>query len=159
MSRSSQRTPDSSGRNRRAATTLDLKTARKMLPLVRSILADIQGFHARLGELNPEQERLERNRRALDWSARDRRYSIGEDIRAAESGLSTAVGELDDLGVELVDVRNGEVDFPTRINGRSAAFSWKSGEDAVSYWHYKGEGTRRPIPSDWVEAQPQGLPA
>ena len=157
MSRSSQRTPDSSGRNRRKPSSLDLKTARKMLPLVKGILTDIQAFHTRLGELNPEQDRLERNRRALDWNDRDRRYRITEDIRAAESGLSTAVEELDGLGVELVDVRAGEIDFPTRINGRSAAFSWKAGEDAVGHWHYKGEGTRRPIPSDWLESQSPAL--
>ena len=159
MSRSSQQRPaDSSGQSRREVTALDLRTARKMLPLVRSILADIRTYHVRLNELNPEQDRLERNRRTLNWGERDRRYNISEDIRVAETNLSTAVGELGDLGVELVDVEAGAIDFPTRINGRSAAFSWQAGEEAVGFWHYKGEGTRRPIPADWLTSQNQALP-
>ena len=158
MSRSSQRPTDSSGQSRREVTALDLRTARKMLPLVRSILADIRTYHVRLNELNPEQDRLERNRRTLNWRDRDRRYNISEDIRATEANLTTAVGELDGLGVELVDVEAGAIDFPTRINGRSAAFSWQPGEEAVGFWHYKGEGTRRPIPADWLTSQNQALP-
>ena len=159
MSRSSQQRPaDSSGQGRREVTALDLRTARKMLPLVKSILADIRTYHVRLNELNPEQDRLERNRRTLNWRDRDRRYNISEDIRATEANLTTAVGELDGLGVELVDVEAGAIDFPTRINGRSAAFSWQPGEEAVGFWHYKGEGTRRPIPADWLTSQNQALP-
>ena len=68
MSRSSPRPADPAGpagQNRRESATLDLRTARKMLPLVRSILTDIRGYRAQLGELTPEQDRLERNRRTL----------------------------------------------------------------------------------------------
>ena len=40
------------------------------------------------------------------------------------------MGELSGLGVSLVDDEAGEVDFPTKINGRPAAFSWRLGEDS-----------------------------
>jgi hypothetical protein len=58
----------------------------------------------------------------------------------------------------LVDDEAGEVDFPTRINGRAAAFTWKLGQDGVSHWHYQGEDQLRPIPADW-EAGPMLTPA
>ena len=159
MSRSSNRAPDSPEKSHRNAVTLDLRTARNMLPLVQSIVEDIRTHHVRLHELTPEQDRLERNRRTLNWTERDRRYNITEEIRTAERNLTTAVTELGTLGVELVDPVVGSVDFPTRINGRSAAFSWKHGEDALNFWHYADEGQRRPIPSDWVQGQPQTLRA
>jgi hypothetical protein len=59
------------------------------------------------------------------------------------------VEELGTLGVKLADAANGVVDFPTRINNRPAAFSWRLGEDALRFWHYAGEELRRPIPMDW----------
>ena len=68
---------------------------------------------------------------------------------AAEKAWATAVGELNGLGVTLVDDEIGEVDFPTKVNGRTAAFSWIVGEDGLRHWHYADEESRRPIPADW----------
>ena len=48
----------------------------------------------------------------------------------------------------------GEVDFPTRINGRPAAFSWRLGDGELAHWHYQGEDQRRPIPTDWKQGSP-----
>jgi hypothetical protein len=134
--------------------TLDLPTARLMLPLVRSIVADIVATHKRLGELNPEQDRLERSRRTLNWAARQRRYAIQDEISSAEKSMSGAVTELASLGVKLTDAEVGQVDFPTKINGRPAAFTWKLGEEAVTFWHYTGEEQPRPIPADWQPGTP-----
>jgi hypothetical protein len=138
-----------SNKSKAKDVTLDLPTARKMLPLVRSIVTDIVTTHQKLDALGPEQERLDRNRRALDWSSRERRYSIQDEINSAEQTLTGMVGELSALGVRLTDVQAGSVDFPTRINGRQAAFSWQLGEDGLGFWRYAGEDLRRPIPSDW----------
>ena len=148
MSTTPNRAGNPAGKPRRKDTTLDLPTARQMLPLVKSIVADIVTSRSALSQLAPEQERLERQRRDLAWQERERRYQLSEDIRTAERNLSAAVTELTALGVNLLDDAAGEVDFPTKVNGRSAAFSWKLGEDKVGHWHYSGEATRRPIPAD-----------
>lgn len=157
------RATNPAGKPRRKEITLDLSTARQMLPLVKSIVAEIVSSRLALNKLAPEQERLDRHRRDLVWQERQRRYQVGEEITAAEKSLSSAAGELTALGVNLVDDEAGEVDFPTRINGRSAAFNWKLGEDAVSHWHYAGEEQRRPVPAEletaiaapiWQRAQP-----
>ena len=63
------------------------------------------------------------------------------------------MSELSALGVSLSDDETGEVDFPTKINGKSAAFTWKLGEEAVRFWRYSGEEQRRPIPADWDQSQ------
>ncbi|MBX9622714.1 MAG: DUF2203 domain-containing protein [Gemmataceae bacterium] len=149
MSSTPNRAGNPAGKPRRKDTTLDLPTARQMLPLVKSIVADIVTTRTALDRLAPEQERLDRQRRDLAWQERQRRYQVSEDIRSAEQSLTAAAAELASLGVNLLDDAAGEVDFPTKVNGRSAAFSWKLGEERVGHWHYTGEETRRPIPADW----------
>jgi hypothetical protein len=150
MSSTPNRAGNSAGKPRRKeeAATLDLPTARQMLPLVRSIVSDIVTSREALSRLVPEQERLDRHRRDLVWQERQRRYQVSEEIRTAEAALTNASAELTALGVGLVDADAGEVDFPTRINGRPAAYNWKYGEDGVVHWHYAGEEQRRPVPTD-----------
>ncbi len=127
----------------------DLATARKMLPLVRGIVTDIVDNQAKLGALVPLSEKLERERRALDWTARRQRYAMTDEIATAEKAFGAAVTELSTLGVSLADPDAGLVDFPTRINSRPAAFTWQVGEDSLSHWRYAGEDHRRSIPADW----------
>jgi hypothetical protein len=149
MSSTPNRASNPTGKPRRKESTLDLNTARQMLPLVKSIVSDIVQFRHTLNHLTPEQERLERHRRDLAWEERNRRYQLQEEITAARQRLTHAVGELKALGVKLVNELSGEVDFPTKINGRSAAFSWKVGDDGLTQWRYTGEEQLRPIPADW----------
>ncbi|MGL6095123.1 MAG: DUF2203 domain-containing protein [Fimbriiglobus sp.] len=160
MSTPSNRASNSTGKSSRSKTVaLDLTTARHMLPLVQGIAADIATIQNQIGRLIPERDLLEDSRRSLDWNGRQRRYAVAEEISRAEKQLSEAVGELSSLGLKLVDSAVGQVDFPTRINNRAAAFSWQVGEDAVEFWHYAGESQRRPIPSDWQSGNPMRVRA
>ncbi len=152
MSNTPNRASNSAGKSRKKEVTLDLTTARQMLPLVKSIVTDIMNSRQALSRLAPEQERLDRQRRELAWQERARRYQIADEIAAAEKAWTTAVTELNGLGLTLVDDEAGEVDFPTKVNGRTAAFSWVAGEDALRHWHYADEESRRPIPTDWDKA-------
>ena len=152
MSNTPNRAGNSAGKPRKREVTLDLTTARQMLPLVKSIVTDVVTARRVLNRLTPEQDRLERQRRELVWQERQRRYQIIDEIAAAEKALATAVGELGGLGVTVVDDEAGEVDFPTKVNGRTAAFSWLMGEDGLRHWHYTDEESRRPIPADWDKA-------
>jgi len=149
MSNKSNRAGNPTGKPRRKDTTLDLNTARQMLPLVRSIVSDIVVSRTALHRLAPEQARLDRQRHDLVWQERQRRYQVRDEITAAESSIVTAVTELDTLGLSLVDDAAGVIDFPTKINGRTAAFTWRLGEDRLGHWHYADEEQRRPIPADW----------
>src|SRR5437868_4663071 len=139
MNSSPNRASNPAGKPRRKPVTPDFSTARQMLPLVRSIVADIVATNRRLAELAPQQEILDDARRGLNWASRQRRYAVHEEVSTAEKHLAGAVSELDELGLTLVDGSAGRVDFPTRINGRSAAFSWQLGEDALGFWRYTGE--------------------
>jgi hypothetical protein len=149
MSNTPNRASNPAGKPRKKDQTLDLPTAQQMLPLVKSIVSDIVTSRQAITKLTPEQERLERHRRDLVWLERQRRYQLKDEIAAAERTLTNALIELTGLGVNLVDDEAGEVDFPTKIHGRSAAFTWRLGEESLRNWHYSGEEQLRPIPKDW----------
>ena len=154
MSSTPNRATNPADKPKKKGISLDLSTARQMLPLVKSIVADIVTSRQAIAKLSPEHDRLERHRRDLVWLERERRYQLRDEIASAEKELSRAVGELSGLGINLVDDLAGEVDFPTKINGRAAAFTWRFGEDGVRHWHYQGEDQLRPIPPDWEQHTP-----
>jgi len=149
MSGPSQRASGPTDQPKKKQPSIDLPTARQMLPLVRSIVHDIVDTRKRMTHLSSEQDVLDSERRSLTWESRRRRYSVADELNTASKQYSAAVGELTQLGVSLVDDAAGSVDFPTRINGRPAAFTWQMGEDGLGYWRYAGEDQRRAIPNDW----------
>lgn len=151
MSKSPNRASEPAGKPRRnkKEITLDLWTARQMLPLVKHIVSDIVGLQVSLLKLTPELARLDRHRRDLAWQERQRRYQVSDEIATAEKTMTHAVGELSELGVNLIDAEVGVVEFPTKINGRPAVFTWRLGEEKMTSWHYQGEEQNRPIPNDW----------
>ncbi len=149
MNSSPNRASSSPEKSKRKVVNLDLRTARRMLPLVHSIVTDIVNTTEQLNTLATEQATLDEYRRSLTWVSRQRRYAVHDAIAHAEEHVTGAQRELDLLGVDLVDRQNGQVDFPTRINGRPAAYSWQLGEEALDFWRYRGEQNRRPIPAEW----------
>ena len=136
----------------RSQAVLNLGTARRMLPLVGRIVADILQQQRIVDQLGPEQEQLDRNRRTLSWPQRQRRYQIHEEFALAQRELAEALAELEILGVAVIDRQVGQVGLPTVVNGRLAYFSWKPGETTIQYWHFASETTRRTVPASWSEA-------
>jgi len=154
MNSSPNRASGPAERPRRKDVVFDLTTARRMLPLVRRIVSDIQASREHLQRLQPEQDRLDRHRRDLSWPERQRRYAVREEIAATERNLTSTIRELRHLGLGLLAEEEGEVCFPTQINGRRANFLWRDGEADVVHWNYDGEDSRRNIPADWLESPP-----
>jgi hypothetical protein len=145
------RAPDASERSGPPERVLTWHASRAMLPLVGRIAQDIAAHHGRLSQLRPEFAQLERNRRTLDWPQRSRRYQLEEEIKAVEAALRGVVGELEALGVALLEPAHGLVGFPTRVNDRPAYFSWRPGEETLETWNYAGDRVRRPVPEEWTQ--------
>jgi hypothetical protein len=139
--------PEKPGRSGRV---ISLLTARRMLPLVRRIITDVLGCQAGLDVMQPERDRLDRNKRSLSWPQRQRRYHLRDEIARAEQALEGALGELQELGVVLLDPALGRVGFPTVVNDRPAFFSWHPGEETIQSWHFAQEAKCRPIPPSWL---------
>jgi hypothetical protein len=123
-----------------------------MLPLVQRVVKDIIQFHRVLAELQPEQERLDRQRHTLAWPERSRRYQIQEEVAFARRQLQAALDELAALAVVVLDPIVGRVGFPTIVNNREAFFSWQFGDKALSHWQFADDATRRLIPASWAKA-------
>jgi hypothetical protein len=139
----------------REVMVLDLPTVRKMLPLVRHIVADLLAVEQHLGGLLWEQGGLERNRRNLSWPERQRRYFLQDEVTRLEQQRRDAVAELEGLGVAVIDPAHGRVGFPTIVNTKPAFFSWQPGEEEVGFWHFAGDTERRrPIPVSWTKEAP-----
>ena len=142
---------NASERPERRETAMNLLTARRMLPLVQRIVEDILKDRHTLERLQPEQERLDRQRRDLRWPERQRRYQIHEEITGLERRLQEALAELHGLALALLDADAGRIGFPTIVNDRRAFFSWRPGEETIRSWHFAEETTCRPIPASWLK--------
>lgn len=102
------------------------------LPLVRAIVADIvdgcrrvQQETARLDLGDGDGSPLDRNLlRELPWDVRDTVDEVRENI-----------GELDELGIFLVDPVSGLVEAYGGHEGEIVYLSWQPGEEQVSFWH------------------------
>jgi hypothetical protein len=127
--------------------------ASRMLPLVQRVVADVLACQQRLGAMHPEKDRLDRHRRELSWPERSRRYQLDEEIAEGERALRAAFTELDGLGVTLLDIDTGHVGFPTMVNKRRAYFSWRPGEETLSFWQYADDEERRPVPASWTKSE------
>lgn len=73
------------------------------------------------------------------------------DARQALDDLLTEMNEqidhIADLGCELKDLANGQVDFPSWRDGRQVCLCWRLGEERIAFWHEPGVGfsRRRPL--------------
>ena len=142
---------DAGEKPERGDVVFSLKTVQKMLPLVQRIVDDILHNQKALDRLIPEEDRLDRQRRQLDWPARQRRYQLKEQVAVVANALACARDELQELGVTLLDCDQGRVGFPTMVNNRKAFFSWHPGEDSLNSWHFAEENLCRPIPAAWLK--------
>src|SRR5262249_53529106 len=144
-------TSDASESPEHGEVVLSLKTVHKMLPLVQQIANDIVASFRTMERLHPEEERLDRGRRSLDWPGRKRRYEIKEELAKAQADLKVAQAELHELGVVVLDDLQGRFGFPTMVNNRQAYFSWHVGEDGLHNWRFADEDADRPIPAAWLK--------
>jgi hypothetical protein len=144
-------TSDASESPEHGEVVLSLKTVHKMLPLVQQIASDIVTSFRTMERLQPEEERLDRGRRSLDWPGRKRRYEIKEELAKAQKDLEVAQAELRELGVVVLDDLEGRIGFPTMVNNRQAYFSWHVGEDGLHNWRFADEVADRPIPASWLK--------
>src|ERR1700722_20134247 len=130
------RTPDASESSGRGEGGLNLGAARKMLPLVERIVAEVVAARGLTERLTLERDLLDEGRLKLTWPQRQRRYEVHDELAVAEQSLRDAVGELEELGLVLFDERRGRIGLPTVVNGRLAFFSWQVGEPGIRCWHF-----------------------
>ena len=123
--------------------------ANKTLPLVRRIVEDVVRQHRVWREKILELDLVASSSRAEE--PRDRAEQLEREAQEIAMEIDGYQRELDDLGIQLKDRRQGLVDFPSDMGGRRVLLCWRLGESEVQFWHdedagYAGRQPLQPTP-------------
>jgi len=108
-----------------------IQEANALLPSVKTIVGKIQQAHRRVAQFRDEaKEAAEAAERGGGG------ISSGVAYAQALTELTSTIGELEALGVQLKDFERGLVDFPSLRDGRVVLLCWQMGEgDELEWWH------------------------
>jgi hypothetical protein len=108
-----------------------IQEANALLPQVRTIVASIQRAHQRL---SPYRKDARQAAEAAEQGGGGIEDGVAYAMILTE--LTSAMSELDGLGVQLKDFERGLVDFPSLRDGRVVLLCWQLGEgDELEWWH------------------------
>jgi hypothetical protein len=141
--------------------TFTLGEAQTLLPVVEALLRRAQAAGARAGELEQEMQQLSHRiflsgGMHVDVSVAARRRA--ERDKAVQEAKDT-LAEIDSIGVQVKDLEEGLLDFPTVMEGQTVLLCWKLGEQAITHWHTEEEGFagRKPLDSRFGKTERERL--
>lgn len=131
--------------------TFTLSEAQTLLPVVEALLLRAQASATRSEELEQEMQQLVQRifltgGMHVDVSAAARRRAERDKaVQEAKDSLA----EIDSIGVQVKDLEQGLLDFPSLMDGKLVLLCWKLGEPAITHWHTEEEGFagRKPLDS------------
>lgn len=108
-----------------------VEEANALLPTARRILRSIQSAHRHLLSYQAAAKRAAESAEQGGGGMLDGAKYV---VHLME--LSTRIGELEALGIQLKDFSRGLIDFPSLRDGRVVLLCWQLGEaDQVEWWH------------------------
>ena len=129
--------------------TFTLGEAQTLLPVVEALLRKAQAAAASAGELEAEMQVIGHRiflsgGMHVDVSVAARRRA--EHDKAVQEAKDT-LAEIDSIGVQVKDLEEGLLDFPSMMDGKPVLLCWKLGEPAIAHWHTEEEGFagRKPL--------------
>lgn len=131
--------------------TFTLSEAQTLLPVVEALLVRARASATRSEELEQEMQQLVQRifltgGMHVDVSAAARRRAERDKaVQEAKDSLA----EIDSIGVQVKDLEQGLLDFPSLMDGKLVLLCWKLGEPAITHWHTEEEGFagRKPLDS------------
>jgi hypothetical protein len=126
--------------------------ANSALPQVREAAERLVVLRRRMRELDGEQRTAVTaiGGNGVGYAAGDLNAAQGALVELAEE-LAAVVEELHALGVQVKDLDEGLVDFPSERDGEPVLLCWRVGEDEVAWWHRYEDGFAGRRPVDWGE--------
>jgi len=108
-----------------------VEEANSLLPSVRPIVKSIQRSHRRLLSFRDKAKQASEGAETGGGG-----MAKGQQYAQLLVDLSINAGQLETLGVQLKDYRQGLIDFPSMRDGRVVLLCWKADEgDQVEWWH------------------------
>lgn len=141
--------------------TFTLGEAQTLLPVVEALLRRAQAAGLRADELEAEMQRLN-NRIFLSGgmhvdvvTAARRRAEREKAVQEAKDSL----GEIEEIGVQVKDLEQGLLDFPSVMDGKTVLLCWKLGEKEIGYWHSPEDGFagRKPLDARFGKTERERL--
>jgi hypothetical protein len=137
--------------------TFTLSEAQTLLPVVEALLRKTQAAATQAGELEREMQQLSQRIFIsggvhVDISAAARRRA--ERDKAVQEAKDT-LAEIDEIGVQVKDLEQGLLDFPSMMDGKPVLLCWKLGEPTIAHWHTEEEGFagRKPLDSGFGKTE------
>ena len=118
--------------------TFTVEEANRTLPLVRKIVEDVVRQHRVWREKILELDLVASSSRADE--PHERAGQLEREAQALAHELDGYQRELEELGIQLKDRRQGLVDFPSQIDGRRVLLCWRLDEAEVRFWHDEDAG-------------------
>ncbi len=118
-----------------------------MIPTLTPLLEDLRGLHERMVRAAAEVQAFEMRAIQNGHGENSNVFSPGYDLSQIRAEMAERLRYLQGIGVQLKDVEQGILDFPTRMHGRDVYLCWRLGEDEVAYWHdiESGYAGRKPL--------------
>ncbi len=128
-----------------------LSEAQTLLPVVETLLRKAQAAGTRIAAVEHEMQELSQRiflsgGMMVDVTAAARRRA--ERDKAVQEA-NDILKEIDLIGVQVKDLEEGLLDFPSMLDGKAILLCWKLGEPAITHWHTEEEGFagRKPLDS------------
>jgi hypothetical protein len=129
--------------------TFTLSEAQTLLPVVEALVRRGQAAGARAAQLAQEMHELSQRiffagGMRVDVAKAARRRA--ERDKAVKDETDT-VAEIEEIGVQVKDLEQGLLDFPSVMDGKTVLLCWKLGEKEIGYWHTAEDGFagRKPL--------------
>lgn len=116
-----------------------LTEATRLLPVVDEHLGELQSAAADLARLR------ERNTDLVAASVES--ANLAREMAFLLDVIHTTKAELDRLGVQVRDIEEGLVDFPSQLGAEVVCLTWERGQNAITHYHpLSGDADTRPLP-------------
>jgi hypothetical protein len=138
-----------------------LSEAQTMLPVLESLLRRAQTATAKADELEREMQHLTQRiflSGGMHVNVAQAARRRGEREKAQEESKDT-LAEIEEIGVQVKDLEQGLLDFPSTIDGRPVLLCWKLGEKEIGFWHSPEDGFagRKPLDGRIGKAEKERL--
>jgi hypothetical protein len=143
----------------RVSRRFTIAEANAMLPLVRSIVADIQEICVSVTSRRSDLHRLLRKGRRTSGAQYDDEIAESRaDLQEEYDKIWHYREELETLGLHLKSPQAGSIEFPTTMGGRDAFLCWQLGDSQILFWREADpeRSDRHPLPPTDLPRLPSG---
>jgi hypothetical protein len=130
--------------------TFTLEEAQSLLPVLESLLK--RAMEGKQAAEQVEASLADLSRRI--YISGGMKVDVGKvareraEIESHMQVVRESLAEIDSIGVQVKDIENGLLDFPSIVDGQVVLLCWRRGETAIEHWHTVEAGFQGRQPLD-----------